>query len=70
MFNSFGFHIYIICEIKISVLTFLIYMLSLKFNIIEPEDFKMVKKYNINLLITNDDRVQAYISEIMEQVKS
>ncbi|KAG4088559.1 HORMA domain-containing protein [Neocallimastix lanati (nom. inval.)] len=37
--------------------------------IYEPEDFKMVKKYNINLLITNDDRVQAYISEIMEQVK-
>lgn len=30
----------------------------------------MVKKYNINLLVTNDDRVQAYISEIMNQVKS
>jgi len=37
--------------------------------IYEPEDFKMVKKYNINLLVTNDDRVQAYITEIMEQVK-
>jgi len=30
----------------------------------------MVKKYNLNLLVTSDDRVQAYISEIMEQVKS
>jgi len=39
-------------------------------NIIEPEDFKMVKKYNLNLLVTSDDRVQAYITEIMEQVKS
>lgn len=37
--------------------------------IYEPEDFKMVKKYNLNLLVTSDDRVQAYISEIMEQVK-
>ncbi|ORX78819.1 DNA-binding protein [Anaeromyces robustus] len=37
--------------------------------IYEPEDFKMIKKYNLNLLVTTDDRVQAYISEIMKQVK-
>ncbi|ORX59277.1 DNA-binding protein [Piromyces finnis] len=35
----------------------------------EPSDFKMVKKYNINLLVSTDERVQSYISDITEQVK-
>jgi len=35
----------------------------------EPEDFKMVKKYNINLLVTTDEKVQAYISDITNQLK-
>jgi len=30
----------------------------------------MVKKYNINLLVTTDEKVQAYISDITNQLKS
>ncbi|OUM61949.1 hypothetical protein PIROE2DRAFT_11920 [Piromyces sp. E2] len=35
----------------------------------EPDDFKMIKKYNINLLVTTDKKVQSYISDITEQIK-
>ncbi|KAJ3300065.1 Mitotic spindle checkpoint component mad2 [Borealophlyctis nickersoniae] len=33
-----------------------------------PEDFKMVKKYGLNLLVTNDDSVQAYLKQILVQL--
>ncbi|KAG4086132.1 mitotic spindle checkpoint component mad2 [Neocallimastix lanati (nom. inval.)] len=37
--------------------------------IYEPENFKMVKKYNINLLVTTDEKVQKYLNDIMSQIK-
>ncbi|KAI9363020.1 mitotic spindle checkpoint component mad2 [Zopfochytrium polystomum] len=33
------------------------------------EDFKMVKKYGLNLLITTDDTLQAYLRQILTQVQ-
>jgi len=30
----------------------------------------MVKKYNINLLVTTDEKVQKYLNDIMSQIKS
>ncbi|KND00473.1 uncharacterized protein SPPG_04789 [Spizellomyces punctatus DAOM BR117] len=33
-----------------------------------PEDFRMVKKYGLNLLLTSDDGVQAYLKAILSQL--
>ncbi|KAB8274057.1 DNA-binding protein, partial [Aspergillus minisclerotigenes] len=33
-----------------------------------PEDFTTVKKYGLNMLITSDDQVKAYIKKIMSQL--
>ncbi|KAI9096966.1 mitotic spindle checkpoint component mad2 [Phlyctochytrium arcticum] len=33
-----------------------------------PEDFRMVKKYGLNLLVTSDDGVQTYLNNILEQL--
>ncbi|ORY77032.1 mitotic spindle checkpoint component mad2 [Protomyces lactucae-debilis] len=33
-----------------------------------PEDFKVVKKYGLNMLITTDDDVRRYIKKIMQQL--
>ncbi|KAJ3086262.1 Mitotic spindle checkpoint component mad2 [Quaeritorhiza haematococci] len=34
-----------------------------------PEDFKMVKKYGLNLLVTQDSGVQNYLRQILAQVE-
>ena len=33
-----------------------------------PEDFKVVKKYGLNVLVTTDDEVKNYIKRIMGQL--
>jgi mitotic spindle assembly checkpoint protein MAD2 len=33
-----------------------------------PEDFKVVKKYGLNVLVTTDDEVKSYIKRIMAQL--
>jgi mitotic spindle assembly checkpoint protein MAD2 len=33
------------------------------------EDFSAVKKYGLNMLVTSDDQVKAYIKKIMGQLK-
>ncbi|KAI9926111.1 hypothetical protein ASPWEDRAFT_38035 [Aspergillus wentii DTO 134E9] len=33
-----------------------------------PEDFTTVKKYGLNMLVTSDDQVKAYIKKIMSQL--
>lgn len=33
-----------------------------------PEDFKVVKKYGLNVLVTTDDEVKSYIKRIMGQL--
>jgi mitotic spindle assembly checkpoint protein MAD2 len=33
-----------------------------------PEDFHAVKKYGLNMLVTSDDQVKAYIKKIMSQL--
>ncbi|KAI9658129.1 MAG: Mitotic spindle checkpoint component mad2 [Alyxoria varia] len=33
-----------------------------------PEDFTQVKKYGLNMLVSNDDQVKAYIKKIMSQL--
>lgn len=33
-----------------------------------PEDFKMVKKYNLNMLVSTDDGLQGYLKKIMGQL--
>jgi len=33
-----------------------------------PEDFKVVKKYGLNVLVTTDDEVKSYIKRIMNQL--
>lgn len=33
-----------------------------------PEDFSPVKKYGLNMLVTSDDQVKAYIKKIMGQL--
>src|SRR5271156_5763572 len=33
-----------------------------------PEDFKVVKKYGLNVLVTTDDEVKNYIKRIMNQL--
>ncbi|QDS71129.1 hypothetical protein FKW77_009835 [Venturia effusa] len=33
-----------------------------------PEDFSAVKKYGLNMLVTSDDQVKAYIKKIMSQL--
>lgn len=35
-----------------------------------PEDFKMVKKYGLNMLVSNDDSLVAYLRKIMTQLNS
>ncbi|KAJ8609047.1 hypothetical protein MRB53_039316 [Persea americana] len=35
-----------------------------------PEDFKIVKKYGLNMLVTTDDDVKRYIKRIMKQLHS
>ncbi|KAF2399685.1 DNA-binding protein [Trichodelitschia bisporula] len=35
-----------------------------------PEDFTAVKKYGLNMLVTSDDQVKAYIKKIMSQLKT
>ncbi|KAL8286495.1 hypothetical protein RQP46_004512 [Phenoliferia psychrophenolica] len=35
-----------------------------------PEDFKFVKKYGLTLLTTSDDRLEAYIRKVMDQVQT
>ncbi|KAK9767183.1 Mitotic spindle checkpoint component mad2 [Basidiobolus ranarum] len=33
-----------------------------------PEDFKMVKKYGLNMLVTTDDALQTYLKQVMTQL--
>ncbi|EOR01111.1 Mitotic spindle checkpoint component mad2 [Wallemia ichthyophaga EXF-994] len=33
-----------------------------------PEDFSMVKKYGLNMLVTNDDGLKTYISKVISQL--
>ncbi|CCH40863.1 Mitotic spindle assembly checkpoint protein MAD2A [Wickerhamomyces ciferrii] len=33
-----------------------------------PEDFQIVKKYGLNMLITNDEDIKAYVRKIMNQL--
>ncbi|ORX91542.1 HORMA domain-containing protein [Basidiobolus meristosporus CBS 931.73] len=33
-----------------------------------PEDFKMVKKYGLNMLVTTDDALQTYLKQVMSQL--
>ncbi|KAI9143308.1 mitotic spindle checkpoint component mad2 [Paraphysoderma sedebokerense] len=35
-----------------------------------PEDFKMVKKYGLNMLVSTDERLQAYLQQILTQLES
>ena len=35
-----------------------------------PEDFKVVKKYGLNMLVSTDDDVKRYIKRIMKQLHS
>ncbi|KAL9051582.1 MAG: hypothetical protein Q9162_005937, partial [Coniocarpon cinnabarinum] len=35
-----------------------------------PEDFAPVKKYGLNMLVTTDDQVKAYIKRIMKQLNT
>ncbi|KAJ1659110.1 Mitotic spindle checkpoint component mad2, partial [Dispira simplex] len=35
-----------------------------------PEDFKMVKKYGLNMLVSTDDALQAYLKQILTQLES
>lgn len=37
-------------------------------NIYPPEDFKMVKKYGLNMLVSADQALQDYIKNIMSQL--
>lgn len=39
-------------------------------NIYPPEDFKMVKKYGLNMLVTTDDGLQNYLKKIMSQLNA
>lgn len=34
-----------------------------------PEDFKMVKKYGLNMLVTNDDGLKGYLEGIIKQLE-
>lgn len=34
-----------------------------------PEDFKMVKKYGLNMLVTNDDGLKSYLEGIVKQLE-
>lgn len=38
--------------------------------IYQPEDFKVVKKYGLNMLVSTDDDVKRYIKRIMKQLHS
>lgn len=33
-----------------------------------PEDFKVVKKYGLNVLVTTDEEVKSYVKRIMGQL--
>ncbi|KAI9007722.1 HORMA domain-containing protein [Hyaloraphidium curvatum] len=35
-----------------------------------PEDFKMTKKYGLNLLVTADDGVTSYLRQVLSQVRN
>ncbi|KAI5479079.1 mitotic spindle assembly checkpoint protein MAD2 [Pseudohyphozyma bogoriensis] len=35
-----------------------------------PEDFKPIKKYGLTLIMTSDERLDAYIRQVMDQVKT
>ncbi|KAJ1981999.1 Mitotic spindle checkpoint component mad2 [Dimargaris verticillata] len=35
-----------------------------------PEDFKMIQKYGLNMLVSTDDALKAYLSQIMTQLES
>ncbi|GBB91600.1 hypothetical protein RclHR1_00190013 [Rhizophagus clarus] len=35
-----------------------------------PEDFKMVKKYGLNVLVTIDDSVKSYLKKLLTQVEA
>lgn len=37
-------------------------------NIYPAEDFKMVKKYGLNMLVSTDDSLQSYLRKIMSQL--
>lgn len=37
-------------------------------NIYPAEDFKMVKKYGLNMLVSTDDSLQTYLRKIMSQL--
>lgn len=39
-------------------------------NIYPAEDFKMVKKYGLNMLVSTDDSLQAYLKKIMAQLNA
>jgi hypothetical protein len=34
-----------------------------------PEDFKMVKKYGLNVLVTIDDSLKSYLKKLLTQVE-
>ena len=34
----------------------------------QPEDFSMVKKYGLNMLVTNDDGLKTYINKVISQL--
>lgn len=35
---------------------------------VQPEDFSIVKKYGLNMLVTNDDNLKSYLNKVISQL--